>query len=345
VIAARDAGCDVVGSYEDDGYGLDAQRLNFPDLSYAGRRQHWPDDDLRGVVVIAHPPCAGFSTQNRTANRGTASTAFKQTEEVLDYALSRDADAVLVESVVPTMAGAAAIHDVFARHYGYRLYRVLQNAVTFGVPQWRPRFWAVFVREGLLPARVWFHHEPHRRTIADILTDGGRPIRAVAGLIDRQRAAIRAEYGDAEAAALLNGDRGCGRLPKVIARRLGIRQMDAETMKRVCLSTFSTNHVRILDPNGTAPVLLHYAQWVCRGRPLSRLEYQRVMGYPDDYRFPRDDTRTLLSKGVCPPVAAWLLDQVLAWIEQRTPPLLGIAWAEPGSIVDLQPRRRSAIAA
>jgi hypothetical protein len=73
-------GREVLGSYEDEGYGLEVQRANFPGLTYKSRRSEWPAQDLSGVVVLAHPPCAAFSGQNTSANaRGTDAKKFQCT--------------------------------------------------------------------------------------------------------------------------------------------------------------------------------------------------------------------------------------------------------------------------
>jgi site-specific DNA-cytosine methylase len=339
VLAAKSIGCEVVGSYEheDRADGLDVQRLNFPDLSYANSRRRWPDDDLAGAVVVAQPPCAAFSSQNRTEDRGTGASTFERTTETLEYSLSRQADAVLIESVVGALDGARSVHDEFASRHGYRLYRVLQNALSFGVPQDRERFWAVFVREGIAPATVWFHHEPATRTIGDVLLDTPSPvIQTVARRVDRQRAVLIEAIGSVDANQVLTGAFGYGPIRKLIARAVGCSKLSTDQERHLCLGTFRADQIKVLDPKGVAGVLMHNSAWICRGRALSAIEYKRVMGYPDGYRFAMDDWRRMMSKGVCPPAAAWLLDQVLAWIEGRTHPEQGVTTIEPGGAMDIR---------
>lgn len=338
VVAARSIGCDVVGSYEHDDRadGLQVQRLNFPSLSYASSRRLWPDDDLDGTVVIAHPPCAAFSSQNRTSNRGTDASTFEKTKDTLEYAMERRADVVLIESVVAGLEGARSVHDDFAQRYGYRVYRVLQNATPFGVKQDRERFWAVFVREGVVPETVWFHHQSETCTVADVLLDTPGPvISAVGRRVERQRVVLTEALGSDEATHILSGAYGYGSVRKLIARATGCTKLSLDNERRLCLSAFHAEQIKVLDPNGVTGVLMHNSNWMCRGRALSAAEYKLVMGYPAEYRFPADDWRRLISKGVCPPVAGWLLDQALAWIEGRTPPQ-NVTWLDPGGVVDIR---------
>src|SRR5262249_12919400 len=122
----------------------------------------------------------------------------------------------------------------------------------------------------------------------------------------------------------------------LVASLLGRQKLTAEEERRYCVTPFRAAQVRVLDPTGIVGTLMHNSTWMCRGRALSAVEYKRAMGYPDDYRFPVSDWRRLISKGVCPPVAAWLLDQVLAWIENRTPPIAGVEWLAPGDVLDIR---------
>src|SRR5579863_6309416 len=149
--AVLDEGHPIIASMEDHNFGIDSQMLNFPDLTYHRDLHDWPlDMDLRDSIVIAHPPCSGFSTQNRSKSpevRGKLSNAFACTTRLLDYVMPRRPEAIVIESVPGAMEGARPIHDFYAKNYGYDLYRVLQNAASFGTPQWRRRFWAVFVRQ------------------------------------------------------------------------------------------------------------------------------------------------------------------------------------------------------
>jgi site-specific DNA-cytosine methylase len=255
--------------------------------------------------------------------------------------MTRRADAVLLESVVGALDGAREVHDEFAQRYGYRVYRVLQNAATFGVPQDRERFWAVFMRDGVTRDRVWFSHHPRRCTIGDVLDqDPGRPIGAVASRVKRQREVLLGALDPVDADRVLSGECGFGAIRKAIASARGCRKLSADDERRLCLNGFRSDHIHLLDPNGVATTLLKNSTWMCRGRALTALEYKRVMGFPDSYRFPVDDWRPLITKGVCPPVAAWLLDQVLSWIEGVSP-VSGATWVEPGGVLDIRPSRGS----
>ena len=109
-IAATQGGYNILASLEDGGYGLDAQRANFPNLTYVDNLP-WPEADLTGMMVIAHPPCAAFSAQNNSANKGVDSTHFACTRRVIDYACLHNAAAVMIESVPGALEGARAFYD------------------------------------------------------------------------------------------------------------------------------------------------------------------------------------------------------------------------------------------
>src|SRR6267142_1576382 len=97
-VAASQLGLEILGSYEDSGHGLEIQRHNFPNLNYV-EKYPWPNLNLEGSLVIAHPPCAGFCAQNvnapsRATTRGLDGTYFSQTKSVLEYSLAAKAIAV-----------------------------------------------------------------------------------------------------------------------------------------------------------------------------------------------------------------------------------------------------------
>src|SRR5215472_17685148 len=129
-IAATQLGLKIRGSYEDAGFGLRTQRLNFPDLRYV-EVLPWPKDDLSKTVVIAHPPCAAFSMQNMSQRQhmGVGTDAFEQHEVVMNYALGHGCRALAIESVLGTLAGGRQVHERLAKRYDYQVHRILQNAV------------------------------------------------------------------------------------------------------------------------------------------------------------------------------------------------------------------------
>lgn len=370
LLAAKSLKLDIVGSYEDCGFGSEFQAVNFPELEglMATTRDAWPEEnDLRETVVIGHPPCAGFSNMSKALNtggrdtkggHGKASKHFAQTVDVCNYSLSRQCAALMVESVTAACEGARDVHDALAEEHGYHLFRVLQNAATFGIPQWRPRFWAVFVRKDLC-ARLALTHEPVAKTVAQVLeeTPGGDDVDERFERRMRQQIALLRKGGrsgrpgdrpltEEEIAQVLSEP---GLLAANISKLLKLDEPTHETLKHWCLTAcgkgddvcarFLVDSMRILPLDGCASVILETGWFVANGKSLTPTQYKALNGFPTDYRL---DKKYLmwLSKGVVPPVAAWLLDQVVATVEaagkgeHRDLPLTGVTWIEPGGIGD-----------
>ena len=42
-LGASSLGCEIVGSYEDKNFFLDAQKANFPDIDFRSYRKDWPN--------------------------------------------------------------------------------------------------------------------------------------------------------------------------------------------------------------------------------------------------------------------------------------------------------------
>lgn len=310
---------EIIGSFEDSGYGCAMPKANFPGLRFVDSIRDWPDEDLSDVIVLAHPPCAAFSQQNISASkRGVNTDAFDCTRKVLRYAMGHNAAGIAVESVPGALAGAWDVHDQFAARGGYHAYRVLKNSILFGVPQHRERFWIVFVRKGLAdPQMVWIL-SPRLVTAQHVLESGAvnMPVHGLARSADKQVERVIRESG-------LSADDARAALdPQLTYRRtsygrvLQARHFPNLTHHQVCrqyVSPFSSAQVSFLAPGGWAPVLLGSSLWFYRGAPVSEEGYKKIMGFPAEYIFPdkeRPHIRTYLSKGVCPPVATWILDNV-----------------------------------
>jgi site-specific DNA-cytosine methylase len=333
VVAARQEGHPIVGSYEDSGYGLEIQRHNEPKLDYRDTVAGWPvKQDLRDTLVIAHPPCAAFSQQVSSAGchcRGLDATKFQQTRTVLDYALRNRAAALAIESVPGALEGARQVHDEVANKYGYTVHRVLQDAASF-VPQKRARAWFVFLPKGhtlQLPPLPSRDVTPH--AIKHILApenQGGPVYPWVLRGMEKQWEKLR-EFSPTVRRALISGSFGTGLLAAVIRRYLMTRGKTAAELgsvrdvaeKYVDKWQFMSNTPRLLDPDGQASTLTCTTWWLCEGRPLTALEYQRVMGFPDTYDLVGPGGLSkhpgYLSRGVCPPVARWILQGLQATVE------------------------------
>lgn len=324
-------GARIVGSYEDCGFGAwvtKANRARFteatPDFEFIDHIKRWPDQDLTDVNVLAHPPCAAFSNQNRSASkRGTETEAFDCTRKVLAYAMTNNAASVSVESVMGALTGAWDVYDHMAGAGGYHVFRILQNSILFGVPQFRERCWHVLVRKDLLDAMTW-RLSPRLTSVGATVDhllpgtelDAPKRLDKYVNLLGAGPCICGASHNfDLDevrrvALAHLDGHRRQG---------FGVRLapfFPGEEPSSICrkhVSRFTSGQPSILAEGGWAPVLLGTSFWIYRGKPLPAEAYKAIMGFPTDYDVPDHKgygLRTMLSKGVCPPVATWILDNV-----------------------------------
>lgn len=350
----------IIGSYEDAGYGIKVQMANFGGIDFRAKRSEWPEkQDLSSAIVIAHPPCAAFSYMNTTGSdtkRGLDAEKFQCTIKVLDYAMGNRAKAIAIESVIPAMNGARDVHDGWAEKHGYQVFRILQNACTFGVPQWRERFWVIFVRNDQL-SKLVVQHLPTPALLRDVLDPKAEPTDSLlARKWYEQLTVLNKEFGWRVAKQLTDGTYGYGRMGQLIRNYLNAKtgkKHDArELAKRYAVwGNFDAQTAASLNPNSTTPVLLQNSFWTVNGRVLNALEYQRVMGFPDGYAWPgktMNQQRGLLSRGVCPPVAAWILDQLERNLNNKRSlyKVRGMSLKdhslviEPGGVVDLRPSKQ-----
>ena len=353
---AKLAGVPVAASLEDCGFGQRWQLQNFPVLAgrTAATPAAWPEGDFSRGVVIAHPPCAAFSQAGKAAamhgsgNFGLKSTHFEETRRVLDYALSRGAAWMAVESVQGAMEGARSAHDEIADRHGYNVFRLLQNACTFGVPQWRPRFWAVFSKAGKMAA--W--HDPKCVSLSDVL-DGQDPGEPDARMAEAWQAQLRAlevagfdlEKATGEPGKVAANIRRYYRQSSqvhLVAREFSVSTDGAVGDPVRIGHSWVASTPWIMDPDGCAPVLMADVFYIYRGRVMTPREYRAVMGFPRDYVLTGPEARTdktqpfrlWLSKGVVPQVAAWVLELMTRNQSGDVPD--GAQWLAPGDTADFQ---------
>lgn len=345
-IAASRLKLDIIGSYEDSGYGLKTQRLNFPKLNYL-ETEPWPKQDLRNVMVIAHPPCSAFSqlNVNMPHTQGADSEAFACTIKVMKYAMQNQCKALMIESVPRALEGAAHVHEAYAKKYGYSIFRVMQNAASFAVPQWRQRFWCIFLPER--GRQLTLHLQPRAQVIGQCVD---------AYLETETNPWVQKEY-EKQMAGLKSGgmtkrqiellfDEDYGRLIDVLARHHGVRNDDKlELIPRYNLRKFHNGQLTLLKENDFAPVLTGNSVYVLNGRLLSQAAYNIIMGFPPDYKFHTGGhQRTYLSKGVCPPVAEWLLGEVIRGNDKVKNLQIGdyLATLKDGETATFLPKREEA---
>lgn len=326
LLGAKAIGLDIIGSYEDTGFGLPIQQANFPTLDFRAMRRDWPTQDLSDTFVIAHPPCSAFSVQNINPERkGVDSAAFACTKSVLDYSL-RECKAVglAIESVVGAMAGAWAIHQKFADEYGYNLYRILQNGSMFGA-QWRDRFWVVYIKKGAAPDLMRWSLLPRWQNVRHAVEgymDGPAPAGLDEALEKLKRRFIEEAGCTTEDLEYIFAN---PEEMESVDGRLHERKFKDQVRWEVCkryVTKYASGAMVLLAPRGLSPVLLGGSWWFMDGRNLSETAYKRLMGFPADYVFPEGDTgrkkdnyridmRTYLSKGVMPPVATFILENAI----------------------------------
>ena len=356
-IATKQEQHPVIASMEDDNFGVASQVLNFPDLRYYRTLSDWPlDIDLKDKIVICHPPCAAFSSNNRSRalnKRGATSDAFACTTRILDYVLPRWPAAVAIESVPGALDGARHVHDRYANEWGYRPYRILQNAASFGVAQWRRRFWLVLTRQDSFTCRVK-HDIKHVRDVIPSDGETGDCLDSHVKRMESQWVAWK-KMGLTEDNVRYMLATNYGGLIRTTIKELGIKDdwhlkaktgdpIDPLSYERMCDAVvgarFSCGSLHSLNPDGFAPVLLGTSWWWYANRMLGFQDYKKLMGFPAGYRFhdPRL-TLILLSKGVCPPVARWVLRQIRENVYGFKPD--NVAWdieqpMTPGDVADLR---------
>lgn len=369
-LAAKQEGHQIIGSYEDSGYGLEVQKANFPKLDYRSTVAEWPKQDLSGTLVLAHPPCSAFSQQNITKTaRGLDAPKFQQTRTVIDYALRNRAAGLAVESVPGACDGAKSAHDELGAKYKYDVFRVLQNACSFGVPQWRPRFWVIYLPRG---SRLRLPPVPDDfQSASSVYCERGTENAHDVERWDRQLRMVAKAVGPKWAGRLANGGHGYGSIVRPLQRVLEALGRPAPaysprggntheagslcaTSHAWCCSdhkdsttTFLCRVARLVDPGDLVGTVLGDAWWVWAGkdtedgssRSFYEEEYKLAMGFPATYDFsavkPRL-LRTYLSRGVCPPVARWVLQALQVSVtKSRCPGDTVFA----GQTADLRPSR------
>ncbi len=301
LLGARQAGYPAVYSMEDSGFGSEMQEKNFSGTRHFAKKP-WPAIPP-GEMIIAHPPCSAASTMNPVkATKGANSAAFACTRHVLDYAIANAAHTVAIESVVPACDMARACHDEYAKKGGWNLFRVFQNAEDFGVPQHRIRFWAIFSRAEMFTAD-W---KPRRVRLSSILGAPGAVSECHERMLAQQFAMMTANGVDAH--ACFSGKNGYGLVRNMLKK---LKKSEAA----VHPTRFAVSTPYLLDPNGSSPCLLGGCAWFAPdasarfgARPLTGGEYNLIAGFPVDYPiWPERQRCTFLSKGVAPPVAAWVV--------------------------------------
>lgn len=356
----------IIGSFEDCGFGSKITKANHarftetdPSFQFIDHIKQWPQDlDLTDALVLAHPPCAAFSQQNTSAaKRGVNTDAFGCTRKVLKYAMNANAAGIAVESVMGALGGAWDVHDHMAEVGGYHVYRILKNSILFGVPQFRERFWCVFIRKDAAPTDMTWRLRPILRTISgtlDHLYPGTRYVeldKTITKFVTKLQTEQGLNPDDVRRVGLAEIDGYKRRGFSTLVGKEFFPTIDPKVVCRKYVSPFTSAQPSVLAPGGFAPVLLGSSLWVYRGAPVIEEGYKAIMGFPADYVFPEDrghGMRTYLSKGVCPPVATWVLDNLrMHFGLQGGTPLTRdggyVKVVQPGRIASFRPTKQSVL--
>ena len=344
ILGAKAVKANIIATMEDVGFGSDLQALNFPKIPRYEKRADWPEKfqtPWRDIDVVAHPPCSAFSSVNysnkKTVTMGTTTPAFACHQAVIDYALSHKARTLAIESVVGAYEGA---HDEYERNavkYGYKLTYIMINSASCGVPQWRERVWVIYHK--LKTFKVVM--KPEYSTIKDILDPTGEEAdffgraslyRAWEGI----RKTVKSTWPTGNVVTVLSKVHD---LPRDTAR------------DKFGFSVYMSANPVLLDPNGFSPVLMQdgrlctYDEKRKGGRALSIEEHCAIMGFPRDYKWGKQlrKFRMYLSKGVCPPVATWIMKMVDKNASGWTGPFTHEE-SDFGGVTDLRIKKQEALA-
>lgn len=348
---------DIIGVFEDAGYGLNVQRANFgDDYNFIDEEAYWPAPiDLSNTIVLAHPPCSAFSNMNQVkGTKGIDADAFECTLRVLRYASSNNALGIGIESVIGTMGGAWAVHQEYAERHNYHLYRIMENGCMWGC-QWRDRFWVVYIKKDRAPKNMTLTIKPNFQTVSEVVDDWTDGLSAgdQEVLLGRQIERMSDCGCDEKELGYFFNDQTphhYGPLFKAIIakRHPKLKREDRDTMWLAYMGGgWGEGSMFYLHPDKYAPVLLGQSHWYYRGRNLSENAFKRIMGFPGDYVFPegpsRRNLRQMLSKGVMPPIATWLCEQIdLHLKEQSQTATIGRDYqieVAPGQFADFRIKR------
>jgi site-specific DNA-cytosine methylase len=347
ILGAKAVKANIIATMEDSGFGSDLQALNFPKIPRYERRADWPEKfdaaKWKDIDVVAHPPCSAFSSVNysnkKTVTMGTTTGAFQCHQAVIDYALSHKARTLTIESVIGAYEGAHDIYEENATKHGYRINYVMVNSASCGVPQWRDRVWVVYHQ---LPKRQVFHvalkHE--WSTIKDIISGGEEADFFGRASLSRAWEGIR---------KTIKPTWPTGNVVTVLGK---VHDLERDAARaKFGFSVYMNANPVLLDPDGFSPVLMQdgrlcvYDAKMRGGRALSIEEHCAIMGFPRDYKWGKQikKFRMYLSKGVCPPVAAWIMRMVDKNASGWTGPFTHEE-SDFGGVIDLRVKKQEALA-
>ena len=264
----------VIAHLEDGDFGVATFKLNFPDVPVHTVVEDWPLDELVGKVdlLYGNPPCAPFSPVGSTISKSRKDSGQWRGDPRLKCwdNLIRVTEvirpAVFVGESVPRFYTAGwELSSSYAKRFlklGYDVNFVLHDVKFLGGPQQRRRVFLVATKVKL----DWYIPDLRIRTFRD----------AVAGLDDP--GPYQEPYD--EVAEMLHtlpqGEGLTGAFDKFYPRTF-------QRKHKLHHPRFAEHRIRMDSPTGTVfgNVFLHPTE----PRFLGIREYQRLMGYPDGYRW------------------------------------------------------------
>jgi hypothetical protein len=252
----------------------------------------------------------------------------------MEYALGHGARTLVIESVMGAYAAAHNDYEAAAVKYGYRVTYIMINSASCGVPQWRDRVWIAFHKTKNF--KVDF--KPKYVTLGTIFDAHGTECRPVETGVrvtwERLRGSIRKDWPTGPLPAVLEKIHDIPHEPNFMGARqkFGIRSL-------------VTNNVRLISEDEMSPVIMHATTLALGKRLLNVEEYCAIMGFPRDYKWGKQikKFRMYLSKGVCPPVATWIMKTVDKNASGWTGPFTHEE-SDFGGVIDLRPKKQEALA-
>jgi DNA (cytosine-5)-methyltransferase 1 len=286
---------------------VETLRTNTPagSVVHGDVRDH--DHERKVDVVVAGPPCQGFSKLNRRRNGDERNVLYA---EILRCVESTSPTCVVVENVPGFLQTEKATALAAAlRQRGYSVRSGVVNAADYGVPQRRLRALLCAARRGRgLPWPNSTHTAPRHRTVADAFTllpttpDGANWHRPYPRLSQLERIRSVPEGGsrrDLPADLVLD----CWRETTGFSDVLG-RLAWHKPAVTVRTEFFRPEKGRFLHPS--------------EDRPITVREAARLQSFPDEFVFPEGQTLTSVARQIGNAIPPRLAEAIGRAILDRT---------------------------
>lgn len=302
---------DVECVLEADDYGVAVARQNQPTVRVHVGRASWPIEALKAGprvdFLYGNPPCAAWSAAGASMKAGVRRDWRKDARVEctrVHFGLAEELRprAWAWESVPQAFTEGREFVDELTRRAAamdYRVTYLLHNAMYLGVPQNRRRFFFVMTDcEFDVQPPSW-----ETQSCANALrqiNDPGKPM-----------------------------DYHIGRYAHFL-HEMKPGEDVRHTWERITPKPWATHAngfvkgrppftIKKPRPDGPANVVMHEMVHPTEPRALSMKELALLTGYPRDYEWPDEyGSHSLVARGVCPPVGAWLAENVRRCLERNS---------------------------